>query len=85
MCLVCQTAISLAASAMSFVPGIGRIDSGVVPSELATAQVSAILPGTESMTATRGSRCVEQGRVIVSGADIFTCQRTEKGLRWRRS
>jgi len=85
MCIVCQTAMSLAASAMSVVPGIGTTDGVVVPSEPSRGRVSSILPGTESVAAPRSSRCDEQGRILVYGGDTFTCQRTTKGLRWRRT
>jgi len=84
MCIVCQTAMSVAVSAMSVVPGIGTTDGVVVPSEPSRGRVSSILPGTESVSVSLDAstrKCLEKSagkdvtRKILSAKKLSLAQR----------
>jgi len=84
VCFVCQSAMSIAASAMSIVPGIGTTD-GVVDST-AKPPSRQVAAAVESATfSSRAARsCEQRGDTTVVGGESYTCRRTGKGLRWRR-
>ena len=84
MCFVCQSAMSIAASAMSIVPGIGTTDGVIDSTSKPTSRQVAAAVESATLSSRAGRSCEKRGDTTVVGGESYTCRRTGKSLRWRR-